>query len=61
MARKYPKLPVSIVSPPELLPGDDLALAKKLDDAIRKKCPEVAELSKVAKSIDLACDKITNS
>ena len=64
MARKDAKMPVGIVSPPELLPVDDLALAKKLDDAIRKKypdSPEVAQLLKVAGSIDLACDKITNS
>ena len=66
MARKYPKLPVSIVSPPEWIDDwiDDKALRQKLDEAIRKKYPdsvEVGQVLKVAKSIDLACDKITKS
>jgi len=56
------KHPVGILHPPEWM--DDKALAKKLDDAIRKKypdSPEVAQVLAVAKSIDLACDKIAKA
>lgn len=61
MARKDPKMPVGIVSPPEWI--GDKTLRQKLDDAIRKKypdSPEVEELLQWAKRVDLAFDEITN-